>query len=102
MSVPDRRLALSRRASRDLRTIQHYSVRQWGTEQATVNDEALARALTALQDHPNLGQDRSDLVPGLRSYPVGSYMIFYRVAGGTLLVHQILHQRMNVTPEQLA
>jgi toxin ParE1/3/4 len=28
---------------------------------------------------PGVGADRSDLRPGVRSFPVGSYLIFYRV-----------------------
>ena len=101
MSAPSLHLALSRRASRDVETVQRYSVKQWGTEQAKLYDEAIVRALTILQEHPNLGRDRSDLLQGLRTHPVGSHIIFYRVFGDTLIIHRILHQRTNVTPDQL-
>jgi toxin ParE1/3/4 len=101
MSAPEFRLVLSRRASADIRTIQRYTARHWGPDQARVYDEAIVRALTMLQEHPDLGRDRGDLVPGLRSHPAGSHTIFYRVSGDTLTVRRILHQRMNVTPDQL-
>ena len=81
--------------------IQHYSVRQWGTVQAREYDATVVRALKLLQEHPNLGRDRSDLVPGLRSHPVERHLIFYRVSADTLIIHRILHQRMNVMPDEL-
>ncbi|WP_295390523.1 type II toxin-antitoxin system RelE/ParE family toxin [uncultured Thiodictyon sp.] len=31
----------------------------------------------ALADFPNMGVSRNDLQPGLRSHPVGNYLIFY-------------------------
>jgi toxin ParE1/3/4 len=73
-----------------------------GAQQATVYDEAIVRGLAMLRQRPNLGRDRSDLVPGLRAHPVGRHTIFYRVSGNALFVHRILHQRMDVTPDQLA
>jgi toxin ParE1/3/4 len=32
----------------------------------------------ALAGHPNLGRSREELEEGLRSFPVGKYVIFYR------------------------
>lgn len=32
-----------------------------------------------LSEHPQAGRARPDLEPGLRSFPVSSYLIFYRV-----------------------
>jgi len=32
----------------------------------------------ALAGHPNLGRSRDELEEGLRSFPVGKYVIFYR------------------------
>lgn len=52
-------------------------------------DEIRSRCET-LADTPMIGRDRSELVPGLRSFPVGRCLIFYRVAGGSLQVVRIL------------
>jgi toxin ParE1/3/4 len=47
--------------------------------------------LAMLSKFPGLGQLRPELVPALRSYPVGSYLLFYREAtkGGIELVRVI-------------
>ena len=33
----------------------------------------------ALANHPNMGRSRDELAEGLRSFPVGKYVIFYLV-----------------------
>ncbi len=44
-----------------------------------------------LSEHPESGRDRSDLRPGLRGFPVGNYIIFYRPATYGIEVLRILH-----------
>ena len=39
----------------------------------------LRRKCEPLCDHPRLGRARDDLRPGLRSFPVGRYLVIYRV-----------------------
>ena len=101
MSAHSLRLSLSRRASHDLQLIQRYSFKQWGADQARAYDTVIERALSRLQQHPNLGRDRDDLVAGLRTLPVGRHIIYYRLSSDALIVDRILHQRMNVTRDQL-
>ena len=49
--------------------------------------------LNLLAEYPGLGQQRDDLAPGLRSFPVGKYLLFYRpIASGIELV-RVLHGR---------
>ena len=35
------------------------------------------RALRMLRDRPLVGRERPELAPGLRSFPVGNYVLFY-------------------------
>ena len=51
-------------------------------------DSIVARFLL-LADNPFLGRARDDLRPGLRSFPVGEYVIIYRITDGKDVV--ILH-----------
>jgi len=44
-----------------------------------------------LAENPGLGQPRSDLANGLRFFPVGSYLIFYREASEGIEVIRVLH-----------
>ncbi|XWK91565.1 MAG: type II toxin-antitoxin system RelE/ParE family toxin [Phormidium sp.] len=49
--------------------------------------EAIKQQCKLLADFPNIGRNRDDLQPGLRSFPVDSYLIFYRqMAGGIEIV----------------
>lgn len=101
MSARNLRVELSAKASRDARSIQLFTVKQWGSEQAALYDEAILQALETLRSHPELGRHRKELGLDLRSYRVNSHTIFYRVIGDRLFVSRILHHRMEADPEQL-
>lgn len=45
---------------------------------------------------PESGRSREEILPGLRSFPVKPYVVFYRVETGTILVLRILHGRRDV------
>lgn len=40
---------------------------------------------------PEMGLRRDELAPGLRSFPVGNYVIFYRVAKRGIEVARVFH-----------
>jgi toxin ParE1/3/4 len=45
-----------------------------------------------LANHPNIGRARDeDLRPGLRSFPVGRYVIIYRIHEGDVLILRVLN-----------
>jgi len=41
--------------------------------------------------HPHVGRHRDDLRPGLRSFPVGQYLIFYRVVDVDVVILHVAH-----------
>jgi toxin ParE1/3/4 len=45
----------------------------------------------ALADFPGMGRSREELAPGLRSFPVGNYVIFYRPIEDGIAVVRVLH-----------
>ena len=49
------------------------------------------RAIQLLLEHPGAGPDRSELAAGLRSYPIGSYIIFYRAVPGGIEIVRFAH-----------
>lgn len=51
-----------------------------------------------LARHPSLGQLRPDLVRGLRFFPVGNYLIFYREAAEGIQVIRVLHGARDYRP----
>src|SRR5262245_26090945 len=57
-------------------------------------DKFVARLLDTcelLGRNPRAGRQRDVLRRGLRSYPVGNYLIFYRIAGDTIEVMRFIH-----------
>lgn len=54
------------------------------TERITQTYDLLAR-------HPNIGPARDEIAVGLRSFPVGSYVILYRVTDERLLIERVVH-----------
>jgi toxin ParE1/3/4 len=50
-----------------------------------------------LANHPNVGRPRDeDLRPGLRSFPVGQYVIIYRIEDKDVRVLRVLHGRRDL------
>ncbi len=45
---------------------------------------------------PNMGQNRNELGPGLRSFVVSPYVIFYRPLNDTIEVLRILHSARDI------
>src|SRR4051812_43635246 len=41
--------------------------------------------------HPEMGRQREELLPTLRSIPEGRYIVFYRIAGTNIEIVRVLH-----------
>jgi toxin ParE1/3/4 len=44
-----------------------------------------------LADNPKAGRERDEISPGLRSFPLGNYLIFYRVWAGEVAIARVIH-----------
>ena len=44
-----------------------------------------------LGENPRLGRERPELDYGLRSFPAGSYLVFYRTSVGEVLIVRVIH-----------
>jgi toxin ParE1/3/4 len=44
-----------------------------------------------LADNPGAGRERSELKEGMRSFPEGNYLIFYRTWAGKISITRVLH-----------
>jgi toxin ParE1/3/4 len=54
--------------------------------------EAITEQFWLLASNPHIGRRRdADLRPGLRSFPVGQYIIIYRIESGMVLVLHVVH-----------
>jgi toxin ParE1/3/4 len=53
--------------------------------------DRIEQVCVLLATHPHAGNQRDDLAPGLRFYPVGNYLIFYVPRDDGVAVARILH-----------
>ena len=58
--------------------------------------ERLETAFGELAQQPFMGRDREDLLPGLRSLPVGNYIIYYRAVKDAVQVARVLNATRDV------
>jgi toxin ParE1/3/4 len=70
---------------------------------ATGSEEAADDFLDLLKQHfqllgrtPHAGRAREELHAGYRSFPVGEYLIFYRVGDKVVEIMHVLHGRRNL------
>ena len=84
------RVQFSLAASRDLEEIEDHISQD--------NPDAAARLIllirekcALLSEQPGIGRDRSDVLSGLRGFPLGNYIIFYRPATDGIEIARVLH-----------
>ena len=53
--------------------------------------DTLTEKFDMLAANANIGQSCQELAPGLRRFPVGNYLIFYRVIDNGIEIVRILH-----------
>ena len=51
-----------------------------------------------LTEFPEMGRERPEItvVAGLRSLPVGKYLVFYQIAEDAIRIHRVLHGSMDI------
>ena len=59
--------------------------------------DRINETLSRLSAVPFMGQARFDLAPGLRMFPVGNYLIFFRPIEGGIDVIRVLHGKRHIT-----
>jgi toxin ParE1/3/4 len=58
--------------------------------------DALTTRFYLLAAFPHIGRKRDDLRPGLRGFPVGDYVVIYRVENADVLILHVLHGRRDI------
>lgn len=49
-----------------------------------------------LAEFPGMGPQRDELQPGLRSFPIGNYLLIYRAVPGGIELVRVLHGARNL------
>lgn len=88
---------ISPAARHDLADIWEYISRD-NEEAATDLLQSIYQQCLVLAELPGLGRSRNvDLAIGLRSYPVGRYVIYFRMCGSTLELVRVIHSARDLT-----
>jgi len=82
-------------AKHDLKHIYDYGISNWGARQASDYLDKLKEHFWGLTEQPKMGIEREELLPGMRSFPVDSHVVFYRLQQSQVEVVRILHGRQD-------
>jgi toxin ParE1/3/4 len=85
-------------ADSDLDEIWYYVATASGSpEIADRLIDAISARFFLLAKYPNIGRTRDqDLQPGLRSFPVGQYVILFRIQEGDVVILRVLRGNRNI------
>ena len=89
---------LAPEAETDLDHIWSYIAKESGnSEIARRQIDSIVTRFVLLSSYPNLGRRRDgDLHPGLRSFPVGEYVIIYRIEGADVAILHVAQGRRDL------
>src|SRR5512133_2181909 len=84
------RLRVSSAARADLLEIWAYIAEENGAAADRVVDE-IALTFSTLSCHPRMGRQREGFRRPLRTFPVGKYLIYYRLLKDGIEIYRVLH-----------
>ena len=96
------RFRIKATARTDLKRIAIFTEQTWGRDQRNSYLTELDHAFHQLADNSKLGQTCDHIRSDYRVFPVGSHLIFYKLASDqTPEIIRVLHKRMNVSSRLL-
>jgi toxin ParE1/3/4 len=81
---------LTEPAIQDIEQIADYIARQSGLDQADRFLNKLDAKFVKIAQFPNLGRQRDEILPGLRSLPMDNYLILYMVMGQDVEIFRVV------------
>lgn len=84
-----RKCEFTKRAASDLEEIHDFIARN-SPKIAGRFIEKIRKTCRSLAESPGMGRKRKELFPGIRSFPIGNYVIFYRTAERGIEVVRVL------------
>ena len=77
------------KARTDLDELWHYVASNSSVETADRLIDSITARFFLLGKQPQAGRRRDELRPGLRSFPVGEYVVLYRIEGSDVLIQHV-------------
>jgi toxin ParE1/3/4 len=88
---------LAPQARAELSAIWNYIAREGGNPTAADGIiDAITGRFYLLAQYPRIGRARDDLRPGLRSFPVGQYMIIYLIDDEDVQILHVFHGHQDI------
>ena len=88
---------LAPQARAELISIWNYIFKESGSAVAADSViDAITERFYLLSQFPRMGRPRADLRPGLRSFPVGQYVIIYTIEGADVEILHVFHGRQDI------
>jgi toxin ParE1/3/4 len=82
---------LAPQAEADLEDVAFYIFLDSGSlEIADRLIQSITERFDLLDTYPRAGRARDDLRPGIRGFPVGEYILLYRIEGSTVVILRIV------------
>ena len=81
---------LTEPAIQDIEQIADYIARQSGLNQADRFLNKLDAKFVKIAQFPNLGRQRDEILPGLRSLPMDNYLILYMAIGQDVEIFRVV------------
>ncbi len=88
-------LVIAPAAKNDLKEIYQYGLRLWGQTQSESYLSTIKKQFWLLTQQPLIGTQRPELLPDVRSLPINSHTLFYRVTTTRVEVIRVLHGRQD-------
>jgi|SRR5215469_14385476 len=82
---------VSRDAADDLDQIFCYWAKRAGLEVADRLVDSITERFWLLADYPDIGHAADNIAPGVRCFPAGKYLIYYRRQGGRTQILHVFH-----------
>ncbi|WP_333608045.1 type II toxin-antitoxin system RelE/ParE family toxin [Arsukibacterium sp.] len=100
--MPAFKLIIAPAAKNDLREIYQYGLGTWGQAQSDSYLLAIKNRFWLLTEQPLIGVERPELLPHIRSLPIQSHILFYRVIANRVEIIRVLHGRQDPQRHMLA
>ena len=63
--------------------------------------DRISNAFVMLADNPLAGRERPELGRGIRSFPVGNYVVFYEGTANSVSIVRVLHGARDISPDDM-
>ena len=85
------RFQVSKKAEQELDEIFVFWAKRAGLEIADRLIDSIEDRFALISDYPMVGRRCEELAPGVRSFPVGNYLVYYRKRQGAIQIQRVLH-----------